>query len=51
MPGDIVTQINGAAVKSSNAIYEALEKYSVLKMTVFRQDRYYEVTVHPEDIF
>lgn len=50
MPGDIVTQINGTRVTSSNAIYEALENYTTLTMTIFRGDRYYEVVLHPEDV-
>lgn len=49
MPGDIVIDINGNRVKSSNAIYQALEKASILNMKVYRGNGYLELSVYPED--
>lgn len=50
MPGDIVTDINDVRVKSSNAVYEALDSHSVLNMRIFRGHGYYDVVVYPEDV-
>lgn len=50
IPGDIVTEINGEPVKSSNAVYQALEKHSVLNMRIYRGNAYLEVVVYPEDV-
>lgn len=50
IPGDIVVEINGTKVKSSNTVYEVMDKDSVLNMKIFRGNGYYEAVVYPEEI-
>ncbi len=49
MPGDIITEINGKPVVSSNAVYEALEHNTILNVRFYRGHTYFEAVVYPED--
>lgn len=49
-PGDIVTEINGKPVKSSQDVYDALtQKGNDLKMVVYRGLTQMKLTIQPED--
>lgn len=50
MPGDIVTVINGAKVKTSQDIYDALTRPGQpVEMIIFRGLEKLKVVIYPED--
>lgn len=50
VPGDVVVQINGLPVESSNAVYRALEKHNVLEIKIYRGNAYSDLVIYPEDV-
>ncbi|XP_065222692.1 serine protease HTRA2, mitochondrial-like [Planococcus citri] len=50
VPGDIVVEINGLPVESSNAVYQALEKHNVLNVRIYRDNAYFDLVIQPEDV-
>lgn len=49
LPGDIITNINGKDVKSSQDVYECLKSSKDLSMVVWREDRQTKIVIYPED--
>lgn len=50
MPGDIVTYINGTAVRTSQDIYDALNRAGQpVEMIIFRGLEKFKIVVYPED--
>lgn len=51
-PGDIVTHIDGKAIKNSTDVYDLLDEnheIQILSMTIFRGLKKMTITVKPED--
>lgn len=50
VPGDIVTYINGTAVRTSQDIYDALNRAGQpVEMIIFRGLEKFKIVVYPED--